>query len=82
MYDDFSYTDVEQGEIEMRGLESAAAAAGNRASSGAAAGGGGEVRNTELWPLLTTSNLWWPLSRWVTHSETAHLMLLPNPTQY
>ena len=48
MYDDFSYTDVEQGEIEMRGLESAAAAAGNRASSGAAAGGGGEVRNTEL----------------------------------
>ena len=48
MYDDFSYTDVEHGEIEMRGLESAAAAAGNRASSGAAAGGGGEVRNTEL----------------------------------
>ena len=47
MYDDFSYTDVEQGEIEMRGLESAAAS-GNRTSSGAAAGGGGEVRNTEL----------------------------------
>ena len=72
----FSYTDVEQGEIEMRGLESAAAATGNRASSGAAAGGGGEVRNTELWPLLTRSDLWWPLPRWPTHRETAHLILL------
>ena len=46
--DVLSYADVEQGEIEMRGLESAAAAAGNKASSGAAAGGDGEVRNTEL----------------------------------